>query len=305
MLKVKAESRKRISEILGGYGVTDERQKLLFKSGSVGVSGRIKKADTVLKAGDTLYVDGLYPELKPESLVVYNDENFFVMSKPGGMDCITRRDTGRETLYGFAAEYMKSRGEYDMDRLKIPYICEQVDKRSGGLVMIAKNEENFGLLMQAVKERRIVRILNAYVGAIPRKSSGELMGFASSVIEDENITVYRKQEKGTVPVVTRYRVIDSNVGVSLIEATCLNGGVSVMRAQLAANGMPVIGDKEYGKKTVNSRFNLENPAIAVERFIFSTGTNNPLEYLNLKTVSSDKDELPELRLKKGGSRRQR
>ncbi len=301
MLKLGAEKnengRKKLSLMPTEHGIDEARQKLLFKSGSVKLNGKTVKSDFTPKHHDEIEIDGIYEDIKASELVIYNDENFFVMSKPCGMDCVTLKETGRDTLYGFAAEFMKAEDEYDIDRLMIPYICEQIDKGSGGLVMIAKTEEMFNLLMQAVRERRIIRILSAYVGSIPRKPSGELIDYASSVLEDEKIIINRKQEKGMLPVITRYRVIDSNEGVSLIEATNLNGGVSVMRAQLAYNAMPVVGDNEYGDKEVNQRFTPTNPAIAVERFIFSTGVGNPLEYLNAKTISSEESELPELRMK--------
>lgn len=300
MIKLKIEeNRIRISEAAEKAGISPERFALLLKSGSVSLSGKVKRRDSFANADDKLEIDGIYPDIEIKKLVIYEDENFFVMRKPSGMDCLTKKETGRTTLYSLAVEYMQESGEYNTRAMSVPYICQSIDKGSAGLVMIAKNEEMFALLMQAVRERRLKRIMSAYIGAVPQIEEGELSAYASGSMEDEFIKISEEPRRGYIPVITRYRVIDSNMGVSYIEATNLNGGVSVMRAQLAAAGMPVIGDGEYGDEAINERFTPEYPAMAVERFVFETGVNNRLAYLNARIIESDEDELPELKMRRG------
>ncbi|MBR3843788.1 MAG: hypothetical protein IKM38_11030 [Christensenellaceae bacterium] len=291
------ENRIRLSEAMKNAGIGNERAKLLIKSGSVIVGGRIKKRDVRLREGDHIEIDGVFPELVPSELVVYEDDNFFVMRKPYGMDCTTEKETGRDTLYAAARRYMEETGQYNTQVMSVPYICQRLDKGSAGLVMIAKNEEFFQLMMQAVRERRIKRILSAYIGAVPAESEGEISHYASKTAEDAKIIITDEAKKGYLPVITRYRVMESNMGVSIIEAVNLNGGVTLARAQLAFAGMPVIGDREYGDERINDRFTPEYPALAVEKFIFETGINNPLSYLNMRVIASE-DELPELRMRR-------
>ncbi|MBR3305413.1 MAG: hypothetical protein IKI74_06260 [Christensenellaceae bacterium] len=291
------EDRTLISEALEEAGIRGARIKALFKSGSVKVDGKVKKHDAELKKDRTVTVDGIFPDFDVKGSVVYEDDNFFVMTKPSGMDVLTKEETGRDTLYMMAVRHMRETGQYEADVISVPYMIGDIDRDSSGLVIVAKDETMFVLLSGAVRERRIRMVMTIYAGTVPTEEQGDLTGYIR-IKRNGTIEVEDSHDKGLIPAVVRYRVLESNMGASIIEAACLNGGTLMARAILGHKGIPVIGDEVYGDEKVNELFPVSCPSITVNRIVFETGLNNQLTYLNRKVIESRDIALPELRMRR-------
>ena len=111
------------------------------------------------------------------------------------------------------------------------------------------------------------------VHGIPEKKEATLEG------------VYLKNKKtdSSLTIKTRYRVIASKNGLSLIEIDLLTGRTHQIRAHMASIGHPLLGDGKYGKLGGDKKAGFSRQALYSYRLKFAfTSDAEPLNYLNGK-----------------------
>ena len=270
----------------------EEAQRIL-KKGGVKVDGVRMKKDVPLVAGDVIevYPDGDLAAFAPEAEVVYEDENLMIFNKPAGIQCVSDKMDGKPTLYSLAVDYMRSTGEYEVNSLSVPYICHRLDIDTGGLVIVAKNQLYFEELFEALKQRRIRRFYKAVVcGPVGRHSQATLHDYMT--MDGGRGKVFHSPGKNTAPIATRYSLVKTNGELSLLDVELVTARPHQARAHLASAGFPVLGDEVYGNRRMNKKYDARYEALWADKIIFETGTNNLLEYLNKKEVSTQNIVFP-------------
>ena len=123
---------------------------------------------------------------------------------------------------------------------------------------------------------------------ITRKKSGELINKLEALTSvgearqlQRQVYVRDRPEPGAKSAVTRYRLLKSANGLSLVECTLLTGRTHQIRAQMAHAGWPLLGDGKYGSERENRRMGeTEGQALYSYRLRFDFPTDaGILEYL--------------------------
>ena len=222
--------------------------------------------------------------------IAYEDEEFLVVNKPQGMLCIEEGAQGRN-LYRMAAEHMKNEGEYDVRSLHVPYVCNVLPREMGGLVIVAKEQFLFEQMLAALKERRIKRVYRAIVTG-EAQDEALLYGFLEPGHGLARAALQEQSNRNTRPAALRYRRVETRGELSLIEIEPMSFLKQQIPLQLAAAGLPILGDGQYGSRAANRRFGIDCPAVWANRIVFETGRGNPMEYLNGKEICASTVQMP-------------
>jgi 23S rRNA-/tRNA-specific pseudouridylate synthase len=262
-----------------------------FKYGNITLNGKEAFGDDKPAHGDIIriFITGEEAgiDLTPE--IIYQDENIVIADKPAGL--LTISDKGEANAVDMVEESMKRRGEYSLEALMVPYLIYPLEKEVSGLLIMAKHEDAFLFLSQALAQRRVTRY---YVCAVlgEAKESAEMLAFLIQDKQSRNVRVINSQSKDSKPIVTRYTKIKEGEGLSLISARPITNSLHQVRAHLAFEGLLVIGDDMYGDRRFNRKCRVDSVALWLKTVVFEVGTNHEYAYLNKKRFESVSQSFP-------------
>jgi 23S rRNA-/tRNA-specific pseudouridylate synthase len=256
-----------------------------FKTNAITINGKPAYGDDEVKEGDEVrfFVAGdvLGMDLTPE--VIFQDENLMVLDKPAGLLSLSEGD--EPNAMAIAEGFMKARGEYNLDAMMLPYLIYPLDKYVSGLLLIAKHEEAYLFLSEALAQRRISRYYICPVKG-QAEEKGELLSYHTKDKAGLRATILDKVRKDAKPIVTRYETLARGEHMTLVRARALNNGLHQVRAHLAHAGLPLLGDDQYGDARFNKHSGVLNLCLWLDTLVFETGTGQGFDYLNGKLFES-------------------
>ena len=261
------------------------------------------RGETRLNEGDTVkaYIgDEFFAPQKPKYdflgasdrlSVIYEDDNILIADKPQGL--LSHPD-GKEfcdTLIGRIQRYLYNKGEFDPESAQsfTPALANRIDRNTGGMVLAAKNAEALKILCEKIKNREIDKRYLAVVHGVPKRKEATLEGFLQKNESKNKVYLSGKKTENNLTVRTRYRVLKSAGGLSLLEVELLTGRTHQIRAHLASIGHPLLGDGKYGKLAADKKLGFNKQALYSYKLSFSfTTPAGALEYLSGKTFTVPK-----------------
>jgi len=227
--------------------------------------------------------------------IIYEDENLVLVNKPAGILSHGAGEEFEENIVDSLVTYLIQKGDYipRIEKTFSPSICNRLDRNTSGVIIGAKNSEALRLVNKAIKEGSVRKYYKTIVkGTI--KEDFEHKGF---LIKDEDrnlVDISDKQGERSKDVYTKFRVIMSKGGYSLLEVELITGRTHQIRSTLQTMGYPVIGDRKYGNSVVNDEFRkkygLENQWLHGYRIVLN-GLEEKLDYLNSREFIAEPDQL--------------
>ncbi len=227
--------------------------------------------------------------------IIYEDENLVLINKPVGILSHGAGEEFEENIVDSLVTYLIQKGDYvpRIEKTFSPSICNRLDRNTSGIIIGAKNSEALRLVNKAIKEGSVRKYYKTIVnGAI--KEDFEHKGF---LIKDEDrnlVDISDEQGEGSKEIHTKFRVIMSKGGYSLLEVELITGRTHQIRSTLQTMGYPVIGDRKYGNSVVNDEFRkkygLENQWLHGYRIVLN-GLEEKLDYLNSREFIAEPDQL--------------
>ncbi len=268
--------------------------------------GRAKPEDR-LREGDVLelYVnDELLDSPPPEQAfltlrhppeIVYEDRNILIMDKRPGL--LSQPDGGEtDSLEGRMLKHLHDKGEYSPDRENafVPSLCNRIDRGTGGLVIAAKNAEALRIMNEKIKNREVSKYYLCIVRGEPSPKEGELRHYLLKDEAKRRVLVCPKGTPGARLAVTRYQVLMSRGGESLVECRLITGRTHQIRAQLSEIGHPLLGDGKYGRNEYNRGSGHTRQALYSYRLRFDfTSESGILSYLTGREFSAPRVDFAE------------
>jgi RluA family pseudouridine synthase len=266
-------------------GFAEKTLNIAFKSGIVTLNGQEAFGDDALHAGDIVRVFAppniLGLDLTPR--IVYQDENFVIVDKPAGL--LSSSETGEPNAVDMVEAHMKQRGEYSLDALMVPYLIFPLDEYASGLLLLAKHEDAYMFLVEALAQRRIARYyICPVMGQADEKA--ELMAYHMREKSNRGARILPKTQKDAKPVVTRYQRLAMGDTLSLLRVRPITNALHQIRAHLAYAGLPVLGDDVYGNKRFNRKAGAAHISLWLHKVVFEVGTAHSYAYINGLTLES-------------------
>ncbi len=166
-------------------------------------------------------------EIPPK--VLYEDHEILIIDKPFGMS--SQEDlTGTESVLSFFSQ---------------AHVITRLDKRVGGLMILAKNAESAKKYNHLLSENELRKVYHCVVAQKPEKDEDILTHWLK---KEAKAKVFNKEVKGAKKAVLQYKIVQSSEKYHLLEVRIETGRFHQIRAQLSAIGSPIVGDLKYGFK---------------------------------------------------------
>ncbi len=215
---------------LGRRGVLE-----LIADRQVKVNGVRTGEDVPLAKGDEAeaYTSARLPEVR----IAYADGNVVIADKPAHTDTMSLPVLLRE-------KYGELRPVH------------RLDVNTTGLVALARNQAAEEEMKREFKERTVRKKYVATVVGVPASPRGTLRHWLVKDAERGKVKAYSTPVKGGAESVTEYEVIGRNGGLTELALYPSTGRTHQLRVQLAAAGMPILGDGKYGDYAVNKKYDV-------------------------------------------------
>lgn len=268
------------------------RQKL-FRNKCFKVNGKHVKADARLRKGDVLQIyandacfekpqreDPFLSKIRPNLSILYEDDRIMVVDKRPGLMAHPDATEKVNTLITHAQAYLYQKGEYAPGGFA-PALCNRIDRFTGGIELIAKTEEAMKVLNRKIRDREIEKYYYCVVLGSFSHWEGLLDNYIVKSPEMKKVSVSERMVPGGQRAQTKYRVLSSRNGLSLVECELLTGRTHQIRAQMAHAGHPLLGDNQYGDRRRNEKYGRGFQALYAYKLKFSFSTEaGALEDLN-------------------------
>ncbi|CAB1432074.1 unnamed protein product [Pleuronectes platessa] len=214
----------------------------------------------------SLQLQNVHPNVLAKHLlrsVLYQDKDVVVINKPHG---VPFRDDSRATSISSVLPVLSKM----MDGMKVKsdsqlIPCLGLEKETTGVILLATNEEAAAHILNLHRNNQVTRKYWVITVGVPVPSEGVIdipiiergvpgprphYKMALSPLfrmndAGDGVTKVRAHRQAH-PAVTRYRVLDSSGGCSLVELQPLTGAKHQMRVHMAlAVACPILGDHKY------------------------------------------------------------
>ena len=209
-------------------------QSLLYKylrTKRIKLNGKKAEISTRMQTGDevAMYInDAFFAPVKEHYSflsagkqldILYEDENVLLLDKKVGL--LSHPDEGEynDTLITRVQRYLYEKGEYDPknENSFAPALANRIDRNTGGIVIAAKNAEALRILNEKIKDREIKKLYLCILIGCPNKKDDTLTGFITKDEKKNKVTVYSTPQPQGRSIRTKYKVLDTKNGLSLVE----------------------------------------------------------------------------------------
>ena len=232
----------------------------LIGAGHVRIGGRVERKSYRVTAGDVLEIDLDAEEQGPVEApgsveVAYEDDDVLVVHKPAGV--VVHRAAGVRGATLVDALRASGRRLAALPGDDRPGIVHRLDRDVSGLLVVAKTDDAYETLADAMRRREIERRYLALVQGIPSADRGKID--APIGRDPKHRTRMAVLPDGRASV-TWFEVRERFDETALLDVKLETGRTHQIRTHLASIGHPIVGDTSYGRdRSLDRRLGVRRP----------------------------------------------
>ncbi|MDP4180164.1 MAG: RluA family pseudouridine synthase [Bacillota bacterium] len=230
-------------------------------------------------------LDGAPQEIKTELnkgfTVVFEDNNLLIVNKEQGIPVHPDREQQNNTLIDNIKNYLELTGQYEPKNKAsfTPSLCHRLDRNTGGLVIIAKNEETLKTVLEKIKNKEIKKYYQCLVQGHLEKKSDTLKAYLEKDEKKSRVFIREQKSKNSLEVITKYKVLAYEADYTKLEVELVTGRTHQIRAHFAHIGHPVVGDGKYGTNQFNRAMGVKFQALWAYKLHFDFVGISNLNYI--------------------------
>jgi 23S rRNA pseudouridine1911/1915/1917 synthase len=237
----------RLDRVLAGRPEIGTRTlaERLVAEGAVVVDGAARAKSHRLEPGSIVEVTlpAAAAAVQPSAVdveLVYEDEHLVVVDKPPGLAVHPATGTKSSTLLPRLLT-LGATGGTDPER---PGVVHRLDRDTSGLLVVARSQEAYHALQEAIRRREVERRYLALVKGHPRSRTGRIDAPIGRDRRDRTLRSLDTDEPREA--VTYFELVESLPEHAVLELKLETGRTHQIRVHLAAIGLPIAGDPRYG-----------------------------------------------------------
>ncbi len=248
-----SEAGKRLDVFVSEVGeMSRSSASALIETGGVLVEGRSMPKNHKTAAGEVIEISCPEPipdKAVPEDIplaVVYEDADIVVVNKPSGMVVHPAAGNYEGTLVNALLHHCGD-SLSGIGGVMRPGIVHRIDKDTGGLLVVAKNDAAHLSLSEQLKDHTVSRIYYAITVGNLKEDAGIVDApIGRSPKDRKKMAVLRPGQGMARRAVTHYRVLERYRGFCLVRCELETGRTHQIRVHMAHLGHPLLGDTVYG-----------------------------------------------------------
>lgn len=123
----------------------------------------------------------------------------------------------------------------------------RLDQVTGGLMVLALTGEAAGELSRQIREGAFRKEYLAVVHGRPEAPEGTFTDLLARSRGERKTYVTEQPGPEARPAALDYRLLDSRAGMSLVRIALRTGRTHQIRCQFSSRGLPLVGDRKYGR----------------------------------------------------------
>jgi len=244
---------KEIKEFTRSYikKLIEKKQVVLNKIINTSPSKKIKTNDKIIVNVIEQESHKIVPN-KIKLVIVFEDKDLLIINKPKGMVVHPGAGNYENTLVN-ALLYKYKNSLSNINGNTRPGIVHRIDKETSGLLVVAKNNLSHSKLGKQFSDHSIKRKYQCLAWGVIRPLSGRIESLISR--NKKNRQLMTVSDVNGKNAITNYKTIKVfNIKdvpkISLIECELETGRTHQIRVHLKYKGTSLLGDKQYGKKSI-------------------------------------------------------
>lgn len=175
--------------------------------------------------------------------ILYSDNHLLAIAKPAGM--LTQDSgSGEQNLEDLARQWVAK--EKNKPGNVFLHAVHRIDRDVSGVVLFARTGKALSRMNSQMRQRSGKKRYWAIVEGILPEREGSLTHWL--IHGNHQADVSKAEDPGAKECLLTYKTRSSNAGLTLVEITLITGYYHQIRAQFAAEGHPIVGDKKYQAK---------------------------------------------------------
>ena len=245
----------------------------LIEEGCVLRCGKPGKKNDKLNIGDEISLTLPEPKavdivpVKMDLDIVYEDDDLLVINKPKGLVVHPAAGNYDGTLVSALLHHC-SGSLSGVGGVMRPGIVHRIDKDTGGLLVVAKNDAAHLALSAQLKDHTVSRVYYAITVGNLREDKGTVDApIGRNPSDRKKMAVLSPSQGFSRRAVTHYEVLERYRGFCLVRCVLETGRTHQIRVHMAHLGHPLMGDTTYGGG--KTAFEKENKALIRGQCLFA------------------------------------
>ncbi len=255
----------------------------VIKAGAVTINGKVSGPHDPVRANDLVLYDDATAVRRPvvvetigkEPVLIDEDENYLVVNKPSGLVVHGGPGIHEDTLADWAVAHDPVIGMVGDRPNERPGIVHRLDRDVSGVMVIAKTKKAFDSLKGQFQMHTITKKYIALVYGFLKVDSGKIDFAIARKPDHSGLMVARPGSNEGKAAETRFRVLKTLKGMTLVQVETLTGRTHQIRVHFKAIGHSLVGDPLYRNRKLQ-RLKITAPRLCLHAAV--------LKFTDLKKV---------------------